>query len=74
MTSFWLFSLKQTKKNKRCFNINNMVKCSSNLVELGLNDNANVLTLILQCMVTVLFLVNQNMLLVVAQGGTAGAS
>lgn len=41
MTSFWLFSLKQTKKNKRCFNIKNMVKCDSNLPELGINNNVN---------------------------------
>lgn len=41
MTSFWLFSLKQTKKNKRCLNIKNMMKCDSDLSELGLNINVN---------------------------------
>lgn len=41
MTSFWLFSLKQTKKNKRCFNIKYMVKCDFNLSELGVNNNVN---------------------------------
>lgn len=38
MTSFWLFSLKQTKKNKKSFNIKNMVKCGSNVLEFGLNN------------------------------------
>lgn len=37
MTSFWLFSLKQTKKNKKCFNIKNIVKCGSNILECGQN-------------------------------------
>lgn len=63
MTSFWLFSLKQTKKNKRCFDIKNMVKCGSNLSEYVLvlrNSDARV------------FLVDLSMLLVLAQGGTAG--
>lgn len=68
MTSFWLFSLKQTKKNKRCFNIKNIVKLYSNLSELDLIY----LIYVVQCTNTVLFLVNQYMLLVLAQGGTAG--
>lgn len=47
-----------------------MIKFFSILSGLGVN---NLLTLILQCMNTALFLVNQYMLLVLVQGGTAGA-
>ncbi len=70
MTSFWLFSLKQTKKNKRLFNIKNMVRFYFYLTELGLNNNVSLCSL--PCLNIVLILVNPYMLLILAQGGIAG--
>ena len=49
MTSFGLFSLKQTNKNKRCFNIKKWkVKCGYYLSELGLKVNVSLCYLLIR--------------------------
>lgn len=48
MTSFWLFSLKQTKKNKRCFNIK-YGACGYLSPELTQNHYLNLHTVVHDC-------------------------